>query len=474
MSDTLAAAAALAAILSTLPPARAAEPLSDEQLCRVGSAKQVFIDDRFFDSADGVELTMNPPRKTGERLIVSDRPWESFLVNAYVTVMEDGGRYRLWYEGYTKDQPGDLHARLCYAESRDGIHWVKPELGVYDYEGSTANNIVFDGRPGPGYHGGTVFKDPTARRAERYKLFYLRGGAVGGAFSPDGIHWQEYEGNPILELSSDTQNVCWWDHGLRKYVGFVRTWTPMRTIGRSETSDFVHWPPAEVVCGYDERDPADTDLYNSACVRYPYAANAYLIFTSVFNHPSDTLHVQLATSRDSAVWRRDFREPFIALGQPGEFDSACVYASVGLLRKGDELWMYYTGYDKGHDQRKPNVQERAGVISRAVLRLDGYVSVDAGPETGGFTTKGLSFAGRELYLNVQTARDGWVRVAVLDEAGQRHRWYSLRECQPIRGDGTAKRVVWRYQDDLGPLLGTRVRLRFEMRKAKLYAFQFRD
>ena len=31
---------------------------------------------------------------------------------------------------------------LCYAESDDGIHWRKPKLGICDFKGSKANNIV--------------------------------------------------------------------------------------------------------------------------------------------------------------------------------------------------------------------------------------------------------------------------------------------------------------------------------------------
>ena len=46
------------------------------------------------------------------------------------------GRHPEWanYEGYD--------GRLCYASSRDGIHWTKPELGLVEYQGSTANNLA--------------------------------------------------------------------------------------------------------------------------------------------------------------------------------------------------------------------------------------------------------------------------------------------------------------------------------------------
>ena len=45
----------------------------------------------------------------------------------------------------------------CYAESKDGITWTKPELGLFEFDGSKANNIVWDG--GRTSHNFTPFRD---------------------------------------------------------------------------------------------------------------------------------------------------------------------------------------------------------------------------------------------------------------------------------------------------------------------------
>ena len=42
----------------------------------LGSAKQLFIDAALMESSRGITLTMNPPRKTGERCVVAERAWE--------------------------------------------------------------------------------------------------------------------------------------------------------------------------------------------------------------------------------------------------------------------------------------------------------------------------------------------------------------------------------------------------------------
>ena len=61
----------------------------------------------------------------------------------------------------------------CYAESRDGIHWTKPELGLFEFNGSKQNNIVWDG---PGTHNFTPFLDtnPACPPDAKYKA--LAGG----------------------------------------------------------------------------------------------------------------------------------------------------------------------------------------------------------------------------------------------------------------------------------------------------------
>ncbi|HJN16027.1 MAG TPA: hypothetical protein QGH10_11070, partial [Armatimonadota bacterium] len=155
----------------------------------VGDSKQLLFDDAFLESHEGFWWRVCPPRKTGERNVVADRPWEDFIVNAWCTVMEDGGRYRMWYEAYDKSYKSDYDARYCYAESDDGIHWEKPSLGLVEFDGSKDNNILFGKLDGAAVHGGTVFMDPTASAEERYKFFFLSDGAIWAGLSPDGIHW---------------------------------------------------------------------------------------------------------------------------------------------------------------------------------------------------------------------------------------------------------------------------------------------
>ncbi len=444
----------------------------------VGDRKQLLFDDAFFESHKGFWWRVCPPRKTGERNLVADKPWENFIINAWLTVMEDGGQYRMWYEAYDKTHPSDAQARYCYAESRDGIHWEKPVLGLETFAGSKDNNILFNGLGGRGNHGGTVFKDPNAPPAERYRFFYLSSDPAGkewgvyGGHSPDGLHWQRYDQGPVLKVSSDTQSVCFWDDRLSKYVGYCRLWTPSRTIGRSETTDFLNFPPAVEVLGCDDADPADTDMYNSAAIKYPYAANAYFIFTSTYHHTADNLDVQLAVSRDGVHWTRPERKPFIPNGPPGSMDDATIYCGVGLLRQGDELWMYYHASRARHNQVEPQWIGSEGVYTRAVLRLDRYVALDASAMPAEFTTHPLTFTGSRFEVNADVRPGGSVRFELQDAAGKPIPGRTLDDCTPVAGDSLRHVVTWKSGADLTALAGKPTRVHCVAKDASLYAFQF--
>ena len=121
----------------------AAEPVA------IGSRRELFVDDSLVEHLTGkADLRLHQPTPQNVALTTNE-PWEGNGTN-YVTVFQDGEKYRMYYRGshYSylegKDRPNtrDLY---CYAESSDGINWTKPELGIFDWNGSTQNNIVWDG-----------------------------------------------------------------------------------------------------------------------------------------------------------------------------------------------------------------------------------------------------------------------------------------------------------------------------------------
>jgi hypothetical protein len=118
---------------------------ADEPL-PVGSAKQLFLDRRFIESSRGVQLVVNRPRVTGEKLLVPEKPWEDMALGGYTSVIQEGGRIHLWYLVMDLRGANDTSGRgngLAYAFSTDGgAAWTRPSLGIVKYQGSTNNNLV--------------------------------------------------------------------------------------------------------------------------------------------------------------------------------------------------------------------------------------------------------------------------------------------------------------------------------------------
>ena len=463
-----------------MPSAAAALPAGPIQ---VGTSKQVFIDGRFLGSQQGVELVVNRPRTTGEMLLVPEHPWESGWIGAYLSVIQEGGRVHLWYDSSDRAAIKDSKQGMtgvAYAYSSDGgATWVKPKLGVIEYGGSTENNLVIKG-----VHGFHLFRNrPDAAADEKYVLF---SGQPNKLFvSEDGFHWKAKGSEPFLNMAGqsglDSQNVMFWDSRIERYVAYPRINLPpfKRTVGRTESPTLGDFPDPVVVLGRDSKDPPEMDFYTSAAIQYPFAADAYYMFPAAYHHwpspphPSNDgpLDVQFAASRDGADWKRPDRRPIIPLGPEGEWDSGCMYAGYGLSRDGEELSLYYTAYDVTHVAYVKR-GFLGGKISRAIYRLDGLMSVDAPYEGGSFTTPSIRFDGDLLELNLDASAGGWIRVELLDEYDRPISGFRREDADEILRNSVAASVSWKGLTHLSKLKGQAIKLRFLMRDAKLFAFQF--
>ncbi len=113
----------------------------------IGSRLELFVDDYLIDEMSGdAKMILHHPTPQ-EVAIVHDEPWEGNGTN-YHSVFQDGDHYRLYYMAHdytiTEGEVISSHPLYyCYAESVDGIHWHKPELGLIEFNGSMKNNIMW-------------------------------------------------------------------------------------------------------------------------------------------------------------------------------------------------------------------------------------------------------------------------------------------------------------------------------------------
>ena len=246
-------------------------------------------------------------------------------------------------------------------------------------------------------------------------------------------------------------------------------------------------PPqcAPVIMAGDESDPPATDVYTPCVNPYEWADDAVFAFPAVYRHyegqdshgrddrgqitNDGMVEVQLAVSRDGVTFDR-LRTPYVSPGMMVEPQlGGMVYMGVGLVRRGNYIYQYYAegACTHGHYDRDVHIWQ-------AKQRLDGFVSVDAGPDGGWLVTPPIEFAGRRLLLNIDCGAMGEAWVELQDEAGEPLSGYTLEDAVSVDRNGIAQEVWWRGGPDLGSLAGRPVRMRIRMRSAKLYAFQFAE
>ncbi|MHB9130211.1 MAG: hypothetical protein ACYDBB_03855 [Armatimonadota bacterium] len=464
---------------------------------------RLFFDRHWISNAHGPRraqgdfgFTVCPPPKPAAPFLVADKPWES-MSTGWGTLLYDQGRYRLWYEAWDKHYRDDFDGRLCYAESDDGITWRKPELGLVEYEGSTRNNLIFDGKMagGMGFHGHSVFIDPTSPPEARYRMIFMTVAhqhcnsehhafhPMSFAYSADGIGWRwgkpepdSWLNPPFAAFGSDTQTVVYWDPDLRCYVGYFRTWGPQtgRAIGRATTHDFTRWSHPQTIVTPDERDPFGSDLYNNAAARYVVPGDTgHFFFISVFDHDEDTLSVQLATSRDGIRYSRLDRTPFIPQGDT--YDRGGIYTCPGIQQIGDELVMAFHGVNFKHGEAAPANIRDAG--SYALLRFprDRFQGLQTGNRFE-FNTPAFRNTGApvEITLNATVQAGGSIRAGLMPpgESLMYLEGFAPEDCTPVDGDGTALALRWRGDNRIPIHLGEQLELRLIMEKSTLYSVTF--
>jgi hypothetical protein len=295
---------------------------------------------------------------------------------------------------------------------------------------------------------------------------------LGLAYSADGLHWQIYEGNPVdtngvepigdvvyaLKEPDSSKVVVYYRVRLR-----VR---PRRTLARAESSDLIHWSGHQVIMAADDLDPPDAELHGLTPFRY---GDYVLGLLWVGTENNSRIEVQLACSRDGFQWTRlGDRKPFIALGPTGSFDARIIARTTMPILVGQELWFYYMGLPALPGQL-PTVQ---GGIGLATITLDRFVAMEADDEEGVIVTKAINvFDQEKLLVNGVVNPDGYIIVELLDDEHNPIPGFSREEAIPFYESAVFHQITWREHHDVSQLTGKAVRVRFFLRRAKLFAFR---
>ena len=291
----------------------------------IGSRLELMVDEYLIARlSGGAELRLNRPIPR-EAALVMDKPWEGNACDT-PTIFQDGDIYRMYYiarqfemTDTALDEPSGV---ICYAESDDGVHWERPELGLVEFNGSKKNNIILNTQDsGFPVHAFAPFKDanPNAAPDAKYKAWavsfpnYHPGAAsrkghgpevpdgLHALKSPDGIRWTPMSDGPVIaDGLLDSQNVAFWDTVRGEYRDYHRNEFRIAKTGeepyaahkvggeggdtlrgsrygrdmRTATSnDFIHWSEPEYVNYTHGRTD---ELYNSAIAPYYRAPHIFV------------------------------------------------------------------------------------------------------------------------------------------------------------------------------------------------------
>lgn len=481
---------------------------------------------RLIDAPQGLRLSVQPADTT-EPVLQGDRPWESRLL--WACVLKEESRFQLWYlvqafecdadSGQAKKgtnfdpMAGEFEGLkrrnfICYAESDEGMTWQKPELGLHDFGGSSANNIVLpckdDGLEG-------VFRD----RDGGYRMLVhdkpIPGGksiwkAMRSLRSPDGIHWT-FDDQPVLDMYCDTQNVGFYDERLGEYVCYVRyARGSRRAIGRTAGQELANLPDPSIVLEPDSQDPPTLDFYTPGYSRHPDYLDArrpegfdrmgrskaiqmhpdgrdlHFMFPSMYHRDRDTLDVHLAVSRDGHQWSRPERKPIIPLGAGGSGAGASLYASPGIHTLEPGRWgVLYAASDEPHNTAfLPSGRIQPTTYRWASWPANRLVALEADSE--GTCTISLKGKVREgLRFNYATEQGGSIRAEVISQRGlwpptgpQPVGGFGFEDCDPLVGDSLVETITWNGRSAPPEVEGEDdTVLRLRMTRAKLFAIAWR-
>jgi hypothetical protein len=459
--------------------------------------KCLFVDDSWIKETYLVNKQIHQAEKLkGNPLIIADRNWEGG-VNCFGTVLYDEGKFRMWYQIYNGKEKEDLRfaTMVGYAESIDGINWVKPDLGLYEYQGSNKNNIVLTSWGATDLYSPAVIRDDKEPNpARRYKMIYwdsmseenlkkygspfplgknvpgwkaIEGEGFFVAFSPDGIHWNKYNTQPVFTCACDASSLTLNADGTftAYFKMSVRDDLHFRELGKSTSKDFTSWTEPEIILQPDWKDPNGTEFYGMSVSEY-FGNTLGLVWMYHNSTDDKMMDIQIASADKKGNWNRAAeRKTFIANGSKGEWDAGSVItASTIILHPQDNtLLLYYGGSTTRHDDSRAMHREYS--IGLAKLRMDGFVSMDSKLLKGYLITKPIQMQ-KKLFVNVD-ASHGEFNVELIDPKSMKVLAVSDKYSST---DNYALFIDFKNASE--NLIGKEVLLKFNMKKTSLFSFWF--
>ena len=447
--------------------------------------RQLFVDD-FLIAETNLTRTFHLARKyEGNPVFKPTTPDELGPADGQraVTYLGHGGvfydpaaaLFKMWYTA-------DWRGGLALATSRDAINWERPNLGLAGGNLILARNSAHVGGDNSVWLDTNAtdltarvkfLADDTGKRKSHFLSTIADDGrvlnetAAGNAGDYCSFFYNPFRRVWVYSIKRGGP------HGRNRYYAESPVYGQPAAFDRS-----VYWADADDLDKPDPRIGDAPQLYSLSAVAYEsIMLGTFQILLGPRNSicelglfPKFT-ELKLGFSRDGFNWARPDRRAFIGpTRRDGDWDRGYVHTTTGVcLVVGDELYFPFTAYSGIAPDGKHRGMYTGAAVGLAVLRRDGFASMDAKAAAGTLTTRPVKFGGSRLFVNVAPA-GGELRVAVLDERGGVVPGFGFDDCVAVTQDRTLAAVAWRGGADLGALRGRAVKFRFQLTRGSLYAF----
>jgi len=287
---------------------------------------------------------------------------------------------------------------------------------------------------------------------------------IYGVTSPDGIKWTPIK-EPLFTHYSDTDTTVYYDEWLGRYVMYTRLYlTGRRMIAIAEAEDFRKWGPVSPLIWPGLEEPLSTDVYTNARTCYPGMPEVHLMLPMFYHRFDQTSDIRLFSSIDGLHWSQVPGGPVLTPRSFADRRTEFIVASKPLLPlANDRVGFRYSASPYPH--KYPRWKE---ILASAKGGWAGWekgrlVALTA-DEEGEFVTFSIPVTGRELRINARTPRAGMIKVGFDGRP--------IEDCDPIVGDSFAHPVRWRGNPDVGIEQGKSVSIKFHLRRAELFGFEW--
>ena len=431
-------------------------------------------------------------------------------VQFYGSIIQDGGKYRMWYVAFDDAGKGAVASerwRAAYAESTDGVSWVKPELGLVEFRGSKKNNLVDVGAAW-GFVNLKVIKDDVDSDASRrYKMVthvyfrhHTRLGTLLPFVSADGLTWRPVkEVNPVKgELRKQglmvpgfhLEPAC----GLYQWDGqyFLTAQNAMphthhyqgRVVRLHRSADFVNWSATSTLAfvrtaqhAYLGAGKSREGEQNHEGIAVWPRGNVLLGVYGRWHGAAAWKDVSVDLGFVMSNDGHTFREPqhewtMLERGKDGQWDQGGIIQGQGFENIGEKTFVYYGSWDP---RATGGPEVKRGGVGIAAWPRDrmGDLVFDASGEgpgdyqmpkvTAELVTAAVSRPKEGIFVNVDGLSEAAVlRVEVLDEVERPLEAFSGKNAAVVTQSGFQVPVVFASK----VALPDKVRLRVVFEGAK--------